>query len=128
MSLSVQLRQLRLAQAAAEAANAKLKSLQDAPELQQIQQFEAELRDLLARYSMSLVDVNIIMDSKYKAPKPAASPAAEPGTRKAFKGREYKNPHTGQVTTHARGRNKTLEEWRKTYGHAVVESWGVLIE
>jgi len=128
MSLSVQLRQLRLAQAAAEAANAKLKSLQDAPELQQIQQFESDLRDLLARYSMSLVDVNIIMDPKYKAPKPAPTPAAGEGKRSTFKGREYKNPHTGEVTTHSRGRNKTLDAWRKTYGHDVVESWGVLIQ
>lgn len=125
MSLSVQLRQLRLAEAAAEAAQAKLKALQEAPELKQVKEFETDLRGLLARYNMSLVDVNIIMDPKYKAPKQAV---AAPGKRPVFKGREYKNPHTGETTIHARGTNKVLDEWRAKWGRDTVDSWGTLIQ
>jgi hypothetical protein len=114
--------ELRTAEAAYEAAQARLTALRENPQLKTIQEFETALRALLGKYSMSLKDVNHLLDPAYKEPKTKA-----PG--KAGKSRStrlYTNPHTGEVVDYYGGVNKILEEWREKWGVEEVKKWGVL--
>ncbi|MNN74567.1 hypothetical protein D3C81_1907770 [compost metagenome] len=105
------------------AAKAQLEALQDDPELKALQDFESELRDVLAKHKRSLVDVNLILDENYKPPK-APSPArvaaavAQPRPLKT-----WKNPHNGEVVNSSHGNHKTLNAWRDKWGVDVVKSW-----
>lgn len=118
--------ELRKAEAAFEAAQARLESLKNSPELKSLQEFEQEIRAVMAKHSKSLVDVNALLDPNYKIPK--AKDSAKPsGTKaKTRTGRTYTNPHTGERIDYLGGVNKQLEEWREKWGADVVKEWGVL--
>lgn len=116
--------QLRMARAALAAAKAQLEALQHDPELKALQEFEVELRAVLAKHSRSLVDVNQILDEKYKAPKvqvPGAAKAAAPGGAKSTK--TWVNPHNNEKIVSSHGNHTVLNDWRKKWGADVVKSW-----
>lgn len=139
---------LREARAALEAAQKAMDALQADPKLKKYQDFEKKLRALMGEYSMSLVDVNTLLDSSYvppqiKAPTPAAKvakpkskaadKAAGKATGKAAKSprktrstRTYTNPNTGEKIVYLGGINKALEEWKEKWGADVVKGWGIL--
>jgi hypothetical protein len=118
--------ELRKAEAAFEAAQAHLESLKSNPALKSLKEFEDELRSVMGKYNMSLIDVNTLLDPNYKAPKPGASTKPS-GTRgKTRTGRTYTNPHTGERIDYLGGVNKQLEEWREKWGAEEVKGWGVL--
>lgn len=120
--------QLRLARAALAAAKAQLEALQGDPELKSLQEFETELRALLAKHSRSLVDVNQILDENYKAPKAQSSGAAKaavvtPGGRPT---KTWKNPHNGETIVSSHGNHTVLNEWRKKWGVEAVKGWATI--
>ena len=132
--------ELRAARALFEAAEARLKALEEDPQLKAVRAFEEELRALMAKHSMSLVDVNSLMDPNYKLPKmkPGDVKPKTAGTAKdrptigadgkAVGFRRYTNPHTGEVIDHYRGPHAVLSEWKMKWGDDVVKGWGVKVK
>jgi hypothetical protein len=116
-------KQLHEARAEFEAVQRRLQELENNPQLQKLQAFEAEQRELLAKYGMSLVDVNTILDPNYVPPvvevKEKKPKKAGPNT--VFT--EYKNPHTGEVVRAANILKKKIQEWIGKYGKDEVLSW-----
>lgn len=128
--------ELREARAALEASKRRLDALQSDPKVQRYQDFESKLRNLMGQFSMSLVDVNSLLDTSYKPPK-AKAPVqpAQPKTkllgktgkpRKARTTRTYTNPNNGEKLIYVGGINKQLQEWKEKWGADVVKTWGVL--
>ncbi|MDX9668741.1 histone-like nucleoid-structuring protein, MvaT/MvaU family [Pseudomonas sp. P8_250] len=134
--MAAKLNELRETRAALEAIQKKLAALEADPELRKHQQFEAELRALMGKFSMSLVDINQLLDINYKPPKPAVKPAPaandkaatgkKPGVKKTRSTRTYTNPHNGETLVYVGGVNKILEEWKEKWGADTVKGWGVL--
>lgn len=114
--------QLRNAQAALAAAQAQLEALQGDPELVALQEFGNELRALLAKHNRSLVDVNLVLDENYRAPRPKSTPAGVSTNPNPVK-RIWKNPHNGETVTATHGNHKVLNEWRQKWGKDAVASW-----
>lgn len=133
---------------------AKLEQLKVDPKLKRFLEFETKLRALMGEYSVSLVDINRLLDPSYTKPeKPVTVPSptsAKPGPKKgkqvsngknyngprngeanrqrAYRPRTtttYRNPHTGEVITHAGGPHAQLASWREKWGRGVVDTWGV---
>lgn len=144
--MSALLSQFQQARAAFEAAKSQLEVLKTNPELKRYQDFEAKLRNLMADFSMSLVDINTLLDPGYKpAKQKGAAPVEAPPKKKSKGGRPLKpgerkraykprttrtftNPHTGQKLVYVGGVSKQLQEWRDKWGRDVVDTWGVLDE
>jgi hypothetical protein len=82
--------------------------------------FEKKVRALMDEYEKSPKDVLEILAAidPGVAQKTTASAGAPKRVMKA-----YKNPHTGEVVRTRGGNQKTLNEWRKEYGRATVQSW-----
>lgn len=128
--------ELREARAALEASKRRLDALQSDPKVQRYQDFESKLRNLMGQFSMSLVDVNQLLDTAYKPPKvkAAVQPAPPKGKvvgksnkpRKTRSTRTYTNPNNGEVLVYFGGINKILEGWKEKWGADVVKGWGVL--
>ena len=113
--------QLRKARATLAAAQAQLAALHDDPELKALQEFESELRALLAKHSRSLIDVNQILDENYKEPKAKTTTSAS--TSPATVKRTWINPHNNEKITATHGNHKTLNAWRDKWGKDAVASW-----
>lgn len=108
------------------ALQAQLDSLQADPEVKALQEFEKDLREVLAKHNRSLVDVNQIMDPNWKAPK-GSSKNGGAGTGVATnpkpKLRVWLNPHTQEKIESTHGNNKVLNAWRQKWGKEAVASW-----
>jgi hypothetical protein len=133
--MAAKLNELRETRAALEAIQQKLAALEADPELKKHQLFETELRALMGKFGMSLVDINQLLDINYKPPKPAAKPTVAPNDKAAGKPvkpkkprstRTYTNPHNGETIVYVGGINKALEVWKEKYGAETVKGWGVL--
>lgn len=83
-------------------------------------EFEAKLRDLLAKYSYSLKDVINLLDPQSGRRAPVSEPKA---TRKAREVKVYKNPHTGETIETKGGNHRGLKQWKSDHGAMTVESW-----
>lgn len=132
------LNEFREARAAFEASKQKLDALQAKPELRKALDFEAQLRALMGKFGMSLVDVNQLLDTTYKPPK-AKAPVEpmQPKTKAKVGGksgkprkprttRTYTNPNNGEQIIYVGGINKQLEVWKEKWGADIVKGWGVL--
>lgn len=134
------LNEYREARAAFENSKKKLDALQATPELKKALDFEAQLRALMGKYSMSLVDINQLLDTAYKPPKVLPKPA-EATTKVAPKAKDlgktgkprktratrtYTNPNNGEKIIYVGGINKQLEVWKEKWGADVVKGWGIL--
>lgn len=117
--------QVKNIQAQLEALQAQLAALQADPEVKADQEFEAELRQLLAKHSRSLVDVNRVLDPNYKPAKAPKVNGAGPGvaTNPSPKMRKWLNPHTQETIESTHGNNKVLNKWREQWGKEAVASW-----
>lgn len=128
---------LHTAEEQLKAAQAHLDSLMSNPQLVKLKEFELELRQLLGKFSMSLKDVNLLLDPALRDT-PAAKTAAtgKPGKTNSLKGKKYPprplkrftNPHTGESTETYGGINKILGEWRTKYGWDVVKTWATEVD
>ena len=103
----------------------RLKNLSQDDKLQKELEFEGKLRALMGEYSKSLRDIVALLDQDARQSKaPRASKATGTGTTKrARKGKQYKNPNTGEVIETKGGNHKTLKEWKAKWGSDVVEGW-----
>jgi hypothetical protein len=87
-------------------------------------EFEAKLRELLAKYNFSLKDiVNLLEPRSGRRGASATTDAPKTSTRRARQVKVYKNPHTGEVVETKGGNHKTLKEWKAEHGSQTVESW-----
>ncbi|RII76798.1 histone-like nucleoid-structuring protein, MvaT/MvaU family [Pseudomonas monteilii] len=100
---------------------AELEALKGSSELQKEIEFEAKLRDLLAKYGFSLKDIINLLDPEKG--RRAAPVVPERSPRRARKVKQYKNPHNGEIIETKGGNHKLLKEWKAEYGSDVVESW-----
>lgn len=121
---------------AAELALAKqvtaLEELKNDPELKRELEFNAELDDLLARYSFSKSKLHNFLDAQLgaikaaepKVPRAAKAPK-EPKEKKVtkHKNKVWTNPHTGEEVLSRRRDHKTLLAWTEQYGLEAVLSW-----
>ena len=123
---------LREARAAFAASKLALEELENDPQVKKSIDFENQLRALMGKFSMSLVDINQLLDTSYKPPKvkdPVAAPAVggkAAKTKRPRSNRIYTNPHNGDRIVYVGGVNKQLEEWKEKWGAEVVKGWGVL--
>lgn len=117
--------QVKSIEAQLAALQAQLAELQADPEVKADQEFERELRQLLAKHNRSLVDVNRVLDPNYKTPKAPKANGAGPGvaTNPKPKLRVWLNPHTQEKVESTHGNNKVLNGWRQKWGKDAVSSW-----
>lgn len=107
---------------------ARLKNLSQDDKLQTELEFEGKLRTLMGEYQKSLRDIIALLDPEAKFSKAPRAPAAKvPGTKRARKVKQYKNPHNGETIETKGGNHKVLKEWKAKWGGDVVESWASLL-
>ena len=107
---------------------ARLKNLSQEDKLQTELEFEGKLRTLMGEYQKSLRDIIALLDPEAKLNKAPRNVAVKaPGTKRARKVKQYKNPHNGEVIETKGGNHKTLKEWKAKWGGDVVESWATLL-
>jgi hypothetical protein len=107
---------------------ARLKNLSQDDKLQTELEFEGKLRTLMGEYQKSLRDITALLDPEAKLNKaPRGVAVKAPGTKRARKVKQYKNPHNGEVIETKGGNHKTLKEWKAKWGGDVVESWATLL-
>ncbi|WPO99123.1 histone-like nucleoid-structuring protein MvaT [Pseudomonas sp. HR96] len=107
---------------------ARLKNLSQDDKLQTELEFEGKLRTLMGEYQKSLRDIISLLDPESRTAKaPRGTPAKVPGTKRARKVKQYKNPHNGEIIETKGGNHKTLKEWKAKWGGDVVESWAAFL-
>jgi hypothetical protein len=122
---------------AAELALAKqvtaLEELKNDPELKRELAFNAELDELLAKYSFSKPKLHSFLDAQHgateaaetKAPRPVKAGKADkdkPGYS-AHKDKLWTNPHTGESVKSRRRDHKTILQWIEQHGLETVMTW-----
>ncbi|BAN46944.1 histone-like nucleoid-structuring protein MvaT [Metapseudomonas resinovorans] len=106
----------------------RLKNLSQDDKLKQELEFEGKLRTLMGEYQKSLRDIIALLDPESRASKaPRAAKAANTGSKRARKVKQYKNPNTGEVIETKGGNHKTLKEWKAKWGADVVEGWATIL-
>lgn len=106
----------------------RLESLKNDEKLQTELEFEGKLRGLMGEYQKSLRDVIALLDPDHRTQVHRGPAAKVPGTKRARKVKQYKNPHSGEVIETKGGNHKTLKEWKAQHGGDVVESWATLLD
>lgn len=112
----------------------RLEALKQDSGLQIEMEFETRVRDLMAEYGMSLVDIMNIFGEPIpqKTKKPAKSGECSVDAlgrvRNPRRLVQYRNPHTGEVVESKGGNNKMLREWRETWGEDKVAEWATVLE
>jgi hypothetical protein len=97
----------------------RLEQLGSSEELKKELAFEKELRSLMATYDKGLKHIIGIFE-------PAPAGNKEKGShnvRKQRQAKTYTNPNTGEQVITKGGNQKTLKQWKQTYGSEMVESW-----
>jgi hypothetical protein len=107
---------------------ARLKNLSEDDKLQTELEFESKLRALMGEYQKSLRDITALLDPEAKSAKASRTTAVKvPGTKRARKVKQYKNPHNGEIIETKGGNHKTLKEWKAKWGGDDVETWATLL-
>lgn len=93
----------------------RLEQLNGDSRLKKELEFEKKLRDLMAEYSKTLKDIDLILN-----PNPSKKPVSQRAERKV---KTYINPHTSEHLETKGGNNKLLKQWKAEFGSDVVDGW-----
>jgi hypothetical protein len=100
-----------------------VEELRNDPELKRELEFDAELEDLLSKYSMSKDKLYAFMHGQQMAIKAAEKSSAPKGKAHVGKMKRWTNPHSGDVVDSGRRDHLTIKGWIEQFGLKTVLTW-----